>query len=249
MAFVSHTFQIVLWLLKSFYQLLPFSSALGAAFTNNCALLLVATFAFLIRCYFCINNFPMLPASTTSRCYPHLHQQTAHYYPHNKLPFFLYLSLFFRLSLIREFESSRVQPPNTEQQPTRCYPHLHQQSSTYYFPYPNYSTAVLFHFLWYLDLTAIKRYGEAINGDIPYTITDQLNPLLQLQDHWHYHITPLSSMHLVCDTAIFSQYPPTSYNDKDHLRNYNFPSSFLVTILTLFKHLSHFPLLTFVIDS
>jgi hypothetical protein len=199
-----------------------------------------------------------ISASTTSRCYLHQQLPDAILICINKLPttipttncpFLLYLSLFFRLSLIREFESSRVQPPNTEQHPTRCYPHLHQQSSTYYFPYPNYSTAVLFHFLWYLDLTAIKRYGEAINGDIPYTITDQLNPLLQLQDHWHYHITPLSSMHLVCDTAIFSQYPPTSYNDKDHLRNYNFPSSFLVTILTLFKHLSHFPLLTFVIDS
>ena len=109
LAFVSHTFQIVLWLLKSFYQLLPFSSALGAAFTNNCALLLVATFAFLIRCYFCINNFPMLPASTTSRCYPHLHQQTAHYYPHNKLPFpSLSVSVFsaFVNSRVREFESS-----------------------------------------------------------------------------------------------------------------------------------------------
>ena len=181
-----------------------------------------------------------ISASTTSRCYLHQQLPDAILICINKLPttipttncpFLLYLSLFFRLSLIREFESSRVQPPNTEQQPTRCYPHLHQQSSTYYFPYPNYSTAVLFHFLWYLDLTAIKRYGEAINGDIPCTIIDQLNPLLQLQDHWHYHITPLSSMHLVCDTAIFSQYPPTSYNDKDHLRNYNFPSSFLVTIL------------------
>jgi hypothetical protein len=177
--------------------------------------------------HFCINNFPMLPASTTSRCYPYLHQQTSHHPPH-LLP--LSVSVF-SFSFVREFESSRVQnlslhtvrPPTLEHQPARCYPHLHQQSS-HYFSYLYLSTAVLFLSYGILTWLPSRVMGKRIwwrtlhHRRSTQSSSARTRPLaLHKSRHW-------VACDFVCDTAI-SQYPPPTTTT--FTRNYKFRSYFL----------------------